>query len=80
MRYLFVLFLPLLSGCWFVYIPANVFSSPNAGNACIQDGFFVGDKIKSLDTGKVGTVQKVYGKSSRCGAPSHPNLADVAFE
>ena len=48
-----------------------------AGNICIQEGYFEGDKIRNLDTGKVMVVKKRYGTSPQCLVPSHPILADV---
>lgn len=49
------------------------------GNTCIQASYFEGDRIKNLETGKVGLVKKRYGESTRCPNPSHPVLADVEY-
>jgi hypothetical protein len=57
-----------------------MFNPQAQGNACIQRGFFTGDKIKHLPNGKTGTVTAVYGMSSRCSVESHPILADVTYE
>lgn len=65
MRYLIAL---LVAGC----------AAPQ-GNTCIQAGYFVGDRIKQLDTGKVGVVTARYGESPRCAVASHPILADVEY-
>lgn len=66
MRYLVVL---LLAAC----------ASAGEGNTCITAGYYSGDKIKHEETGRIGTVKKVYGRSARCSVPTHPILADVEY-
>lgn len=68
MRYLIVL---LLAGC--------VSPALRYGNTCIPDGFGVGREIQHVDTGSIGKVTRLYGKSERCIADSHPILADVEY-
>jgi hypothetical protein len=49
------------------------------GNTCISEGMFEGDRIRHLETGKIGTVLKRHGASPRCSQASHPIWADVQY-
>lgn len=69
----------LLNGCWFFFFPIPGASSV-VGNACIQEGYFSGDRITSTETKRVGTVKERHGRHQRCQVASHPILATVEYE
>ena len=68
-----------LQGCFFFYYRPSS-TADQRGNACIAAGYFTGDKIKSVESGKTGVVDRVYGASERCRNASYPNLADVSYD
>lgn len=84
MRFLILVPCLFLGGCWFVFIPGSAISSLSDGlsgqfgNMCIGESSKPGDKIKHTD-GRIGTVQKVSGPSSRCNT-TYPVRAEVTFE
>lgn len=66
-----------LSGCFFFWMPLRS-STDTAGNACINTAYNIGDQVRMND-GNMRTVQKLYGRSSRCSDESRPILADLMF-
>lgn len=79
MRYALMLFaIAAIQGCVFVPYPAAEMEAP--WNQCISAGQFVGDKVKSVEDARTGTVIRVYGKAHRCTDPRRPNLAEVRFD
>lgn len=62
---------PLLTGCWFIFIPGSVISAASdalsgaEGENCVASHIKVGDRIK-LDNGSIGTVKSLSGSSTRC--------------
>ena len=70
MRYLFVL---ALAGCAMQPIDQE------PGNTCVSRAQFAGDKIRHLETQRIGTIRRVYGPSARCTDSAHPNMADVEY-
>jgi hypothetical protein len=87
MRILFVLLLTLpLQGClFFFYIPGSVIdklkSEPEivGGNACAGASVRDGGRFAHHD-GRMGTVEKIYGTSTRCPNPDIPMLVDVRYD
>ena len=69
--------IPFISGWFCVYIPAGLFQS---GNSCIGESSMVGQRIRNPQTGKVGVVKELHGRSDRCQASATPILATVDFE
>ncbi len=67
-----------LQGCWFVFIPGSVVSSVSdslggyEGQNCVPREAKVGDKIRLLSNGGMGTVMKLEGESSRCKDTNMP--------
>ena len=89
MRYLFVLLMiPLLSGCWFIYIPGSVTSSITdsitgaEGSHCVSERTRVGDKFRIAGpTGHATWVVKsLSGTSVRCTDPLRPVRALIVEE
>lgn len=78
MRYALVLSAIAAQGCVFVPYPAAETEPP--WNQCISSGQFAGDKVKSVEDARTGTVIRVYGKAQRCSDPRRPNLAEVRFD
>ena len=72
---LVVLLALLLQGCWFVYIPAGLFST---ANACAGEYAQVGQQLRHTD-GREGTIKKVHGRSDRCQDGRMPMLVTVDF-
>ena len=76
---------PLLGGCWFVFIPGSMISaigdsiSGLEGRHCVGRAAEVGSQIKMAD-GRMGTVKKLEGESSRCTNEAWPIRAVVAFD
>lgn len=77
MRWLVYLFCLLLQGCWFIYIPPSMFA---AGNSCLAESSYVGQRIKNEQTGKIGTVKELIGRSERCQQAHMPILAQVDYD
>jgi hypothetical protein len=59
---------------------AAISGCANANRLCIQAGYFEGDRIRNIDTGKVAVVKKRWGEAPACQRPTHPILADVEYE
>jgi len=72
----------MLQGCFFIFIPGSVIDATTDavtgefGNMCIGTAAVVGSKI-TLPDGKLGTVQKISGTSSRCTQTTMPIRATV---
>lgn len=87
MRYLFVLtlMLPLLSGCWFIYIPGSTVSAVSdsftgaEGEHCVPETAKVGDRIKLTD-GDKGMIKSLSGTSKRCRNKAFPIRALLVKE
>jgi hypothetical protein len=79
MRYLVVLICMLLQGCFFFYIPGSVLSSLSGWNACAGENVQVGQRLKYVD-GRMGTVERVSGRSERCQDGKIPILVEVKFD
>ncbi len=78
MKILLTFFLCLpLSGCLFFYIPTGIFQS---GNTCVSDAVRVGQKIGNRQTGKIGTVKELHGRSDRCQSAELPIVATVEYD
>lgn len=77
MRYLViaVLVVPLQGCLFFFYVPG----SGEAGNTCVGESAYVGQSLKN-DDGRVGRIEKIVGRSSRCQTARHPMLADVKYD
>jgi hypothetical protein len=70
-------FVPFISGWFCVYIPMGLFQS---GNNCVGESSVVGQKILYVNTGKVGVVKELHGRSERCQSAAYPILATVDFD
>lgn len=68
MRYLLALL--LVAGC--------AADRSEEWNWCVGPWTMAGERLNHA--GKAGTVTRIYGPSSRCQNPAHPNLADVAWD
>jgi hypothetical protein len=77
MRYLVLLLVLPLQGCWFFMfpIPSSIFQE---GNVCTADTVYVGQTIRNND-GRIGKVEKIIGRHQRCQSSSMPMLVDVNF-
>ena len=85
MRTIAILLLTLsLQGCWFVFIPGGLIQaaadglSGNSGRHCVTESAAVGQSTRFPD-GRVGTIRKLEGFSSRCGNAT-PVRAVVTFD
>lgn len=73
---------PLLSGCFFVFIPGALVQKASdgltgaEGEHCVSEAVKVGDKL-TTPNGQVGTVASLSGTSSRCTNPATPIRAKV---
>lgn len=68
MRYLLVL---LLVGC--ASAPAQV------GNTCVEETSWVGRDIKNYQSGKIGKITGLHGRSEFCPVPQYPIGATVEY-
>jgi hypothetical protein len=71
-----------LQGCFwfFIWTPGMSDALTGAeGEHCVGDNAYVGQKIKLAD-GRVGTVEKLSGISSRCQTPAWPIRAKLSFD
>lgn len=75
---------PMLSGCFFVWIPGSLIQkvsdgiTGSEGEHCVSRSAQVGDRI-SLPDGKVATVKSLSGTSVRCTKPEMPIRAALAI-
>lgn len=69
--------LAVLTGC-----AANqpVANQADLAPTCISDGMEVGSRLKHLETGRVGVVERIYGPALSCAVAGHSRLADVRYE
>lgn len=80
-----VLVAPMLSGCFFVFIPGALIQKVSdgitgaEGEHCIGRNAKVGDLLKS-DDGKIFKVLSVSGTSTRCNNPERPIRAALALQ
>ncbi len=76
---------PLLSGCWFVFIPGSVVGAVSdsmtgaKGDNCVSANVKVGDRIR-LPGGGRARVKSLSGTSIRCTSPELPIHAPLAHE
>jgi len=76
---------PLVSGCWFVYIPGTVVQSVSDGitgsfgNACVSPSAKMGEKVRT-PTGGTATITAISGPSSRCQNAATPIRAEVTYD
>lgn len=76
----------LLQGCFFVWIPGSVISKLTGGeashdwNACVAESLaYQGATFWRPDTAQSGTVEKVFGRSSRCPNATQPILIEAKY-
>lgn len=75
---------PLLSGCWFIFIPGSVISAVSdsitgaKGENCVSNQAKVGDRIR-MPNGAVGVVKSLSGTSVRCSQLELPIRAELEF-
>lgn len=75
--------LPLLGGCWFVFIPGGLIQAAAdgitgaEGSHCVHERAKVGDYIQLTD-GTRWKVESLSGTSSRCQHPAHPIRARLS--
>lgn len=73
---------PLLSACWFVWIPGGLIQAAAdgitgaEGEHCVPRTTKVGDRM-ALPTGVAGEVKSLSGESSRCREPGRPIRARI---
>jgi hypothetical protein len=70
-------FIPFISGWFCIYIPAGLFAS---GNTCVSDSATVGQRIRNPNTGKIGVVKELHGRSERCQSAAHPIVATLDYD
>lgn len=82
----FALALPL-QGCFFVWIPGSVISNLTGGegssawDTCVPEATaYAGSTVTHTATGKLVTIEKVFGRSSRCQDSSRPILVQAKHE
>lgn len=68
---------PFISGWFCISIPTSIFDT---ANACVSDSAYVGQRINNTNTGKVGTVRTLHGRSERCQTAIHPIKATLDYE
>lgn len=66
-----------------ILLIAGCTSSPQQAaefNTCVDEKAHIGYRLKNHNTGQIGTVTKIYGRSDRCSDPGHPVLSSVRYE
>lgn len=76
---------PLLSGCWFIFIPGSVIGAVSdgitgaKGESCVGNGAKVGDRVRTPGGG-AATVKSLSGTSMRCSNPALPIRAELVYD
>jgi len=76
MKWLVFALIPVLSGCWFVYIPTGMFQQQTW---CVSEHARVGSPVAMRD-GRRATVKALYGRSEACQDATIPIRADLEFQ